>query len=179
VAGSVTGPLSRRFPYRARHSLRLWRAGSLRLTAVPSVLALALALGGCSFSYQLVSLFEKNKDDNSEMTGSLASKSVLKPEPAKFSTDLPDGDLAYARAAVADALTQDSKATSVPWENPQTGARGTVTPIATAYSLDGMVCRDFLASYVHDRKEAWLQGEACRLHQGKWEVRSMKPWRRT
>ena len=67
----------------------------------------------------------------------------------------------------------------MPWENPETGARGTVTPIATAYNQDGFICRDFLASYVSNSTESWLQGEACRLHQGRWEVRNLKPWQRT
>ena len=55
---------------------------------------------------------------------------------------------------------------------PQTGARGTVTPIATAYNQDGFVCRDFLASYVKNSTESWMRGEACRQHKGRWEVRS-------
>jgi hypothetical protein len=33
-------------------------------------------------------------------------------------------------------------------------------------------------SYVHDKAEAWMQGEACRTSAGHWEVRSLKPWRR-
>ena len=48
----------------------------------------------------------------------------------------------------------------MPWENPRTGARGTITPLASAYNQDGVTCRDFLASYVHGQTEAWLQGEA-------------------
>jgi surface antigen len=67
----------------------------------------------------------------------------------------------------------------MPWENPQTGARGTVTPIAEAYDQDGVTCHDFLASYVRNGSESWLQGEACRQGKGRWEVRHMKPWRRT
>jgi surface antigen len=64
------------------------------------------------------------------------------------------------------------------WENPQTGARGTITPIAAAYCDNGAECRDFLVSYVHDKAEAWMQGEACRDGGGRWDVRSLKPWRR-
>ena len=67
----------------------------------------------------------------------------------------------------------------MPWEDPATGARGTVTPLSNAYSQDGTTCRDFLASYVRNGSEAWLQGEACRGRQGRWEVRHMRPWRRT
>jgi surface antigen len=65
-----------------------------------------------------------------------------------------------------------------PWENPATGARGTITPLAAAYRDNGVECRDFLASYVHEKAEAWMQGEACRNRIGSWEVRSLKPWRR-
>ncbi len=92
---------------------------------------------------------------------------------------LPDGDLAAARAAVSDALGKSGRDASVPWEDPTTGARGTVTPLSSAHSQDGATCRDFLASYVRNGAESWLQGEACRSRQGRWEVRHMRPWRRT
>ena len=59
------------------------------------------------------------------------------------------------------------------------GARGTITTIASAYNQDGVTCRDFLASFVRDGNESWMQGEACRIPQGKWEVRNLKPWNRT
>ena len=49
-------------------------------------------------------------------------------------------------------LTKGDKDSSQPWENPETGARGSVTPLAQAYSAeDGRTCRDFLASYVNGR----------------------------
>jgi hypothetical protein len=32
---------------------------------------------------------------------------------------------------------------------------------------------------VRNGSESWLQGEACRGQQGRWEVRQMRPWRRT
>jgi outer membrane surface antigen len=139
------------------------------------VLALALSSGGCSFSYQLGSLF--GKDDDKPMAS--ATGTVTPPaDSAKPMSEMPaDVDLAYARAAATEVLTKD-KQESARWENPRTGARGMVTPIANAYTQDGLICRDFLASFVHDGGEAWLQGEACRVHQGKWEVRSLKPWKR-
>ena len=90
-----------------------------------------------------------------------------------------DNDLAYARAAASEAVARDGKTTSVPWENPHTGARGTVTPIASSYTQDGFTCRDFLASYVRQGSESWLQGEACRIHQGRWEIRAMRPWKKS
>ena len=56
---------------------------------------------------------------------------------------------------------------------------GTVTPLASAHHQGGTTCRDFLASYVKDGSESWLQGEACRVARGKWEVRNLRPWKNT
>jgi hypothetical protein len=128
----------------------------------------ALAFGGCSFSYQLDTLSGKKDADQ---VGSLRPA----PRPA---TDPPaEGDLAFARAAVSEVLGKGGKDASLPWENPQTGTRGTVTPLASAYGQDGATCRDFLASFVKNGSEAWLQGEACRSGRGRWEVRSLRPWK--
>ena len=121
-------------------------------------------------SYKLDSFFPK-KEDKPIVTGSLA--------PAAAPALPADGDLALAKAAAAEVVGSGVKDASQPWENPQTGARGTVTPIADAYTQDGFQCRDFLASYVREGAESWLQGDACRIHQGKWTVRSLRPLKRS
>ena len=132
-------------------------------------LALALSAGGCSVSYQLDSFFG---GDKAEVTGSI-------PQAARPAADLPpDGDLAYARVAASEVLKRNEQNASLPWENPKTGARGTVTPIASAYTQDGQTCRNFLASYVNGKSEAWFEGAACREAKG-WEVRSLKPAKRS
>jgi surface antigen len=155
--------------YKATHLSRLWRS-IIRVTPLAApLLALSFAAGGCSFSYQLDSLTGKGEP---EQTGAM--------RPLRSLTSLPsEQDLAVARAAVIEFLGRGGSDSSMPWENPRTGARGTITPIASAYNQDGVTCRDFLASYVRDGNEAWMQGEACRIPQGKWEVRTMKPWNRT
>ena len=151
-----------------RGTPRRWHA-VLRLMPL---CALALAVGGCSFSYQLDSLFTKKNE--AEQTG------ALRAAPPKPAAEPPaEGDLAIARAAVSEVLTKGGKDASMPWENPHTGARGTITPLATASSQDGVTCRDFLASYVKNGNESWLQGEACRSGRGKWEVRTLRPWKST
>ncbi len=163
MAGYVRASVLRRFRYIGTAPSRLWR----RLTPV-AILLVALPAGACS--YQLGSLIGDKSADKGEVTGAIAPT-------AKSAAALPnDNDLDLARAAAAQALAADGK--SVPWENPRTGARGTITPIANAYTQDGFVCRDFLASYVHAGNEAWLQGEGCRVHQGKWEVRTLRPWKK-
>jgi hypothetical protein len=166
VVALAPGFLFRRPGYRG--TSRRWHAARGRL----SLLALAFALGGCSFSYQLDSLFAKKTE--ADATGS------LRPATPKAAAEPPaEGDLAIARAAVSEVLTKGGKDTSMPWENPSTGARGTVTPLASAYDQDGITCRDFLASYVKNGNESWLQGAACRAGRGKWEVRNLRPWKNT
>ena len=125
-------------------------------------------------SYKLDSFFGKDAE-KAEHTASIRPASAPTPAPAVPA----DMDLAYAKAAAAALLGQPDKNASQPWENPATGARGTVTATADAYTSDGFQCRDFLASYVRDGAESWLQGDACRIHQGKWTVRSMRPLKRT
>ncbi len=90
-----------------------------------------------------------------------------------------ESDLAFARNAASDVLTKGDKDASQPWENPETGARGSVTPLAQAYSSDGRTCRDFLASYVNGHSESWLQGAACQTGHGQWEIHTLKPWRQS
>jgi len=125
-------------------------------------------------SYQLDSYFGGSK---SETTGSIGAIAAA-PE-RKSAGDLPpEADLVYARAAASEVLRRGEKDASLPWENPQTGARGTVTPIASAYEQGGRTCRDFLASYVVGPAQAWLQGEACKQKEG-WQVRSLKPWKKS
>lgn len=104
-------------------------------------------------------------------TGSLAHVAASAPAAA---TEPSPVDLAYARAAAADALAQDAKGNSVPWRNPQTGVGGNITPLAS-HDEEGQACRDFLASYGRAGSQAWLQGSACRSARGEWQVKSLKP----
>lgn len=148
--------------------MRLWRGVPLA-----AALMLAMAGGGCSLSYQMESLF--GGSDKSDQTGSITPP----PGTKEVSQLPPDHDLAYARAAVTEVLSRGSKDASVPWENPRSGARGTVTPIASAYTENGQTCRDFLASYINGSEQSWMQGEACKQPKGVWEVRTLKPWKRS
>jgi len=137
----------------------------------------SLVLGGCSV--QLGSLFDKNKQQDAEITGSVNPVANAMAAMQPSATGLPDTDLAYARVAVADALARNEKNFSQSWENPETGARGSVTPLSSAYADNGNTCREFLASHVLGKVETWLEGSACQAGTGKWEVRSLKAWRRS
>ena len=147
--------------------MRLFAAG--RCLVLVARWCLPVALAGCSTTYQVGALFG---GEDAERTGAISSV------PATAQA-VPDGDLAFAKAAATELLAQGGKDASLPWENPGTGARGTVTPLASSFEQgDGTLCREFLASHVRHKKEAWYQGQACR--RGKhWEVREIRPLQRT
>jgi surface antigen len=146
----------------------------VRGASVLLVVVLGSAGGGCS--YKLGSLF-KDKEETPAYTAAAPSTGS---DAAAQAVGMPsEADLAFARSAASEALTRGGRDVSVPWENPRTGARGTVTPLPSTSTQDGVPCRDFLVSYVLEGSEAWLQGEACRIHEGRWEVRNLRPWKRS
>ena len=157
------------------YGLALYRAwGRVGLSAIGSggavvtLIMIGLGSGGCSLSRPDAYA----KMGGADVTGSLAKQQGTPPAPT-------ESDLAFARTAASDVLTKGDKDSSQPWENPETGARGSVTPLAQAYSSDdGRTCRDFLASYVNGVSESWLQGAACKGGQGRWEIHTLKPWKR-
>ncbi|MDB5513306.1 MAG: hypothetical protein JWQ17_64 [Tardiphaga sp.] len=126
--------------------------------------------GGCSVSRSNDAFAQMEGDK--DVTGSIGRAAPSTEEPT-------EADLAFARNAASDVLTSGAKDSSQPWANPSTGARGSVTPLATAYTTEGRTCRDFLASYVNGTSETWLQGAACRSEHGRWDVHTLKPWRKS
>jgi len=150
--------------------LSLWRRScGIGPAAIIAVLC-AVAVSGCS--YKLASLVSAD-DSDPQTTGTIAAPSTTHGNIANRSPRA-ELDLAYARAAVSSVLSRSGNDTSVPWQNPLTGASGNITPLATSYTEAGMPCRDFLASYVHGESQDWLQGAACRTTSGTWEVKRLK-----
>ena len=138
-----------------------------------ALLIAAVAQGGCALSIPLESAFGNKSSSKDDITASFADPYAASPMAL-----VAESDLALARTAAAEVLTRGSSDASTPWENPSTGARGTVTPVASTYQQGGLTCRDFLASYIRGEAQTWLQGEACRKS-GRWEVKSIGPLKRT
>ena len=168
-------PPAARSALRSQYRPILYRAwGRIGLSAIrPAgavmtviLILIGFGVGGCSVS--------RNEDAFARMGAK--DRSIVA---AQAGTAVPtESDLAFARNAAADVLTKGTKDSSQPWENPETGARGSVTPLSEAFSAeDGRTCRDFLASYVNGRTETWLQGAACQTDHGQWEIHTLKPWR--
>jgi surface antigen len=144
-------------------------------SAVALVCLLGLAAGGCAMSMELGSLFGKDDDakttDKSDVRDVTASLQLVSTRSESGMTSI---DWSLATIALREALAKSEDGMSVPWLNPNTGTRGTVTPIASAYVQAGSACRNFLASRVGDGQEGWFEGTACRGHAGQWDVRSTR-----
>jgi hypothetical protein len=138
--------------------------------AAVTLILIGVGTGGCSMS-RPDKAFARYSDGDA--TGSLPASAPARPKAPT------EADLAFTRTAASDVLTRGDKDASQPWENPDTGARGSVTPIASSYAAeDGRTCRDFLASYVNGDTQSWLQGAACKAGNGRWEIHTLKPWKR-
>ncbi|CAL8970888.1 hypothetical protein RHODGE_RHODGE_04655 [Rhodoplanes serenus] len=185
---------------------RPWGRRARRVASLSLVTAAALLAGGCSFSYQLGSLMGNDDAHGRGATGALGgrrggapvpvgketegsthaagsggerSESGADPAAADAASALPgEADLAVARTAIAEVLGKSGTTASASWENPSTGARGTVTPLTAPQREGGRTCRDFLVSHVRDGRETWLEGGACRITTGRWQVTRLKPWKR-
>ena len=178
----MAGPVARRAFRRPLYSGTA--VASLRLAAV---LTLALGVSGCAVSGPLGSMFAKQSKDEArayaseDVTGSVGIASRI------AGVGLDRGPAFGNRPGVSRAWPSSTCSSAAarrsarPGKIRRSGARGTVTPIASAYDKDGGTCRDFLASYVRRQgPETWLQGEACRAKQGaSWEVKSLRPWSRS
>ena len=177
----MAGPVARAFRMPSYSGSVL---ASLRLAAA---MVLALSAAGCAVTGHLGSLFGKSGKDqapvaaNGDITGSVGSArpAAAAQAAAQAAATPSETDLVFTRMAVVEVFKRGGKDISAPWENPGSGARGTVTPIAGAYVRDGETCHDFLASYVRQGAETWLHGEACRAKKGQWEVKTLRPWTRS
>jgi 17 kDa outer membrane surface antigen len=102
------------------------------------------------------------------------------PAPAASTANLPipEPDWQAAKKVLLEALADRADTPSIPWENSQSGMRGTVTALQRSTSSAGQTCRDFLGSAIKDGKEVWFDGRACRTNAA-WDVLEVRPWRRS
>ncbi|MGL4291649.1 MAG: RT0821/Lpp0805 family surface protein [Phreatobacter sp.] len=112
-------------------------------------------------------------------TGSI--RRATEPAPASAAAGalpIPEPDWQSAKRVLLEALADRADTPSIPWENSQSGMRGTVTALQRSTGTSGQTCRDFLGSAIKDGKEVWFDGRACRTT-GAWAVLELRPWRRS
>jgi surface antigen len=138
------------------------------LMAALAVACVGVSLEGCATAIPLPS-FVGHDDD---ATGSIrAPVSPLSPA-------LDTEDWRRARGALAIALDPQGNGDPVDWNNPQSGAKGSFTPVGDAYPTQDMVCRAFLADLTLGDPGPRLQGTGCRTRGGDWTITDVKPWKK-
>src|ERR1700728_729920 len=117
--------------YNGTARLRLSRpAGALAFAAIIA----ALGCAGCSYQLESLSLSKPDAADP-DVTGSISPTAAQRADhAAATAAEVSEADLVYARAAASDALRSGGKGNSVPWQNPQTGVGGNITPLASFHS---------------------------------------------
>ncbi len=126
------------------------------LGAVAGTCLLAASLAGCASS--------PFHDDDSLVTGSIKATPASLPVPeGPAPKGITAGDWTQAKLALDQALAARDGDVSVPWDNPETGARGTATPVGPTQAG----CRAFMISLVDGKSaDRWVQGEACKSRSG-------------
>ena len=141
------------------------RSEAVRLLAAGLV---ALGAGACSMTFPIASLV-----DEPEATSSLAARPV-----SPLSADLGSEDWRRAKAALAVALDPQGSGAQVSWDNPDTGLKGSFTPVGQPFVKSDEICRAFLASLTGQKTASSLQGTACRPSGGEWAISDVKPFKK-
>ncbi len=82
---------------------------------------------------------------------------------------LDKADLAYARSAQTRAYNAPIGQT-INWNNPDSGNRGTVTPVRDGYRNSGEYCREYNQTIYVDGRTETAKGTACRGNDGTWSI---------
>lgn len=87
----------------------------------------------------------------------------------EIGSSLDRADIAYANQAESRAHTARMGET-INWNNPETGNRGTVTPVRDGYADNGRYCREYQQTINVGGKQETGYGTACRQPDGSWEI---------
>ena len=144
-----------------------------------ALLLVAWGLSGCSMALPKATapkLWGATEAD--DVTGSI-SRTVPTKTNAKIYRALNAEDTRRANAAMRTALDPQGDGSSVKWDNPSSGAKGSFTPIGQAFPLEGKICRAFTAELLANQEEERLEGAACREKSEDWALTEIKTAKKT
>ncbi|MGB0747731.1 MAG: RT0821/Lpp0805 family surface protein [Magnetospiraceae bacterium] len=84
---------------------------------------------------------------------------------------LDERDRQMAYNTTQNTLETRRTGTTGSWNNPDSGHRGTVTPVRT-YTNSGQPCREYTTTVVIDGRVEEARGTACRDSRGVWRISS-------
>ena len=133
------------------------------LGGLPAILA------GCSMAFPISPLMSPgSKEDATGVVPKSSLAGLLDVE-----------DLRRAKAALSTALDPQGNGSPVGWDNPESGNKGSFTPVGKPFPLETGFCRVFLAEVDRKGDEHAIQGTACSGKQGEWTIAEAKPWKKT
>lgn len=74
------------------------------------------------------------------------------------------------QGCVGQVLEHAQTGQAVQWNNPDNGARYTVTPVKTYQAQDGRYCREYTADGTVGGRVQQVYGTACRQPDGSWQI---------
>ena len=87
---------------------------------------------------------------------------------------LDKADAAYANRNAQTAFETAPPGQTLPWQNPQSGNSGSVTPKAPYQNSNGQYCREFTQTIVVGGQQQQGYGTACRQSDGTWQIVSQQ-----
>ena len=132
-----------------------------RAVALAWLALVAPTIGACSMSFPMSSMLPE------DVTGSMTK--------VPFGALLDEEDRRREKAALATALDPQGDGSTVHWENPKSGRKGTLTALGHAFPHESHVCRVFSGKLRDGATARAVEGMACTAAAGEWEVREVKP----
>lgn len=131
---------------------------------------LPVLLAGCGMTFPMSSLLKK---EDVEKTGSIISSSLSDDMSTdKKLTNMEEEDWRRAKNALALALDPQGPGTIVKWDNPDSGRKGSFTPIGTLFVENNEICRLFTAEiFEKDSASSPYEGKACRPSGEEWNIK--------
>jgi surface antigen len=83
---------------------------------------------------------------------------------------LDNADAAAANKTAQKALETAPAGQSMPWQNPQSGNSGSITPSTPYQQADGTYCREFTQTINVGGQSKNAYGTACRQSDGSWKI---------
>jgi surface antigen len=125
-----------------------------------------LALGGCGMSFPIASLVP---DDGPETTSGVRVRAI-----SPLSADLGPEDWRRAKGALALALDPQGSGAAVSWDNPDSGLKGSFTPLGGPFVKNDEICRAFQATITGRLSPVSVKGTGCRPSGGDWSIHDVK-----
>lgn len=142
------------------------RAGGILGGAGPSKSDIGTALGAAGGAV-IGSSFGKG---NGRVVGGVLGGLVGAGIGHSIGASLDRADMTYYQQTQQRALETSLPGQSLPWNNPQTGHSGTVTPSAPYQNDAGQYCREYTEKVNVGGKIESAYGRACRQPDGSWQI---------